>query len=114
MVAAQGSIPNSVPISFLGVNTGDEVGTSIRLLDIDDDGKTDIVISAPGGNGPNNARAHAGNVYVFLGPVALGPHSLSDANIVFYGSTANARAGDKLATGDINRDTFNDLVILES
>ncbi|HEX4565731.1 MAG TPA: FG-GAP-like repeat-containing protein [Vicinamibacterales bacterium] len=109
-----GVIPTTAAISFSGVSAGDEAGTSIRLLDIDDDGKTDIVISAPGGNGPGNSRSHAGNVYLFLGPVSAGAHSLSEAQVVFYGSAPNARAGDKLATGDINRDTFNDLVILES
>jgi hypothetical protein len=114
LIGSNGTIPANATISFSGVSAGDEAGTAIRLFDIDDDGKTDLVISAPGGNGPGNGRAHAGNVYVFLGPVAAGAHSLSEAQIVFYGAAANARAGDKLATGDINRDTFNDLVILES
>src|SRR5262249_20665992 len=76
LVGRSGTIPSGATISFSGVNTGDEAGTAIRLLDIDDDGKTDLVISAPGGNGPGNGRAHAGNVYVFLGPVAVGAHSL--------------------------------------
>ncbi len=114
MVGSNGTIPTTAAISFSGVTAGDEAGASIRLLDIDDDGKTDLVIGAPGGNGPNNSRAHAGNVYVFLGPVAAGAHSLAEASVVFYGAAANYRAGDKLATGDINRDTFNDLVILAS
>ena len=33
---------------------------------------------------------------------------------MFYGAAANARAGERIATGDINRDTPNDLVILAS
>ena len=114
MVGSNGTIPTTAAISFSGVNAGAEAGASIRLLDIDDDGKTDLVIGAPGGNGPNNSRTQAGNVYLFLGPVTAGAHSVSEASIVFYGAAANYRAGDKLAEGDINRDTYNDLMILAS
>ncbi len=113
-VGAAGALPSGPAISFSGVGGADEAGTSIRLLDIDDDGKTDLVIGAPGGNGPSNGRAKAGSVYVYLGPVPLGAHSLSEAHVVFYGAAAGYRAGDRLTTGDINRDTYNDLVILAS
>lgn len=106
-----GTIPTSATMSFFGVNSGDEAGTSIRLLDLDDDNHTDLVIGAPGGDGPSNSRSNAGNVYVMFGPIAAGAHSLSEAQVVFYGAAANYRAGEKLATGDINRDTPNDLVI---
>ena len=112
MIGAAGRIPPGAAMSFFGVNAGDEAGTAIRILDMDDDGQNDLVISAPGGDGPGNARTNAGNVYVFFGPVAVGAHSLSQAAVVFYGAGANFRAGEHLATGDINRDTPNDLVIL--
>jgi hypothetical protein len=111
-VGGTGTIPTTPAISFSGVNTGDEAGASLRLLDIDDDGKTDLVIGAPGGNGPGNGRTQAGNVYLFYGPVAAGAHSVSEAPVVFYGAAPNYRAGDKLSWGDINRDTYNDLMIL--
>ena len=113
-----GKLPFLAPTAFLGIDAGDEAGTFIRILDIDDDGKNDVAITAPGGDGPGNGRANAGEVYVFLGPIAItNPPSalrLSAANIVFYGAAAGNRAGDTLATGDINRDTPNDLVINES
>jgi hypothetical protein len=113
-----GKLPFLAPTAFLGIDAGDEAGTFIRILDIDDDGKNDLAITAPGGDGPGNGRANAGEVYVFLGPIAVtNPPSairLSSANIVFYGAAAGNRAGDTLATGDINRDTPNDLVINES
>ena len=108
---ANGAIPTAATTTFFGIDPGDEAGTAIRILDIDADGKNDLVIGAPGADGPSNGRANAGDVYVLLGPVGSGPLSLSTANIVFYGAAAGDRAGDTLATGDINRDTPNDLVI---
>ena len=48
------------------------------------------------------------------GEYCPGAHSVNEAQTVFYGSAANHRAGDRLTTGDINRDTYNDLVILAS
>ena len=110
-----GIMPPAATTSFTGADTGDEAGTSIRILDIDADGKNDLAIGAPGGDGPSNARANAGEVRVFLGPITTtGARSLSSAQIVFYGAAAGYRAGDTLATGDINRDTPNDIVINES
>jgi hypothetical protein len=113
-VGTTGTIPTVPAISFSGAAAGDEAGASVRLLDLDADGSNDVVIGAPGGDGPSNGRSNAGNVYVFFGPVTAGAKSLSSAHAVFYGASANFRAGDRLANGDINRDTPNDLVILAS
>lgn len=109
-----GAIPTAPAISFSGVTAGDEAGASVRLLDLDADGSNDVVIGAPGGDGPSNGRSNAGNVYVFFGPVTAGARSLAAAHAVFYGASPNFRAGERLANGDINRDTPNDLVILSS
>lgn len=108
-----GKLPAATTSFTTGTST-DQTGTSIRILDLDDDGKNDLAIGAPGGDGPADGRVNAGEVYVFLGPVTTpGARLLSSANIVFYGAAANNRAGETLATGDINRDTPNDLVINE-
>ena len=107
-----GTIPSTPVISFSGAAAGDEAGASIRLLDLDADGANDLVIGAPGGDGPSNSRANAGNVYAFFGPIPAGAYSVNQAHAVFYGAAANRRAGERMTTGDINRDTPNDLVIL--
>jgi len=112
LIGAQGAIPTFPAVSFSGGNAGDETGASIRILDLDDDRVPDLAIGAPGGDGPGNGRTDAGNVYVFLGPISVRAHAVSEAQLVFYGAAANARAGSHMATGDINRDTPNDLVIL--
>ncbi len=108
-----GKMPPAATTSFSGVSAGDQAGTSIRILDIDDDGKSDLAIGAPGANPAG--RSAAGEVFLFLGPITTaGAIPLSSANVVFYGSSAGYRAGARMATGDINRDTPNDLVINES
>jgi FG-GAP repeat protein/VCBS repeat protein/all-beta uncharacterized protein/BACON domain-containing protein len=112
LIGATGTIPTGAAMAFFGANPGDEAGSAIRLLDLDDDGITDLVIGAPGGDGPANGRTNAGNVYLYYGPLTPGARNLSGAHVVFYGASPNLRAGQHLATGDINRDTPNDLVIL--
>ncbi len=106
-----GALPLGVPSSLNGVDAGDEAGASLRILDIDSDGKDDLAIGAPGGDGPAGDRLNAGEVYVFRGPLGSGAISLASASIVFYGAAAGHRAGETLAAGDINRDAPNDLVI---
>jgi hypothetical protein len=106
----QGSVPSAATGAFTG-NPGDEAGTSLRLLDLDADGRQDLVIGAPGGAGPDGGRAEAGRAYLFFGPVALGSRSVNEAQVVFFGATAGFRGGTSLAAGDINRDVWNDLVV---
>ena len=94
---------------FTGVDAGDSAGAALRILDLDADGSRDLVISAPGADGPSNTRTDAGEVYVMWGGTAFTGKSLTSADVTFYGSTAGSRTGTFLASGDINRDTPNDL-----
>ena len=112
LVGSNGTIPSNAALAFIGSTEGEEVGSSIRILDLDDDGKNDVAIGAPGGDGPGGGRPDAGHVYVYFGPVTPGPIGTNGAHLVMYGSAAGRRAGQHMATGDINRDTPNDLVIL--
>ena len=108
------SIPAIAIASFSGIDAGDEAGATVRILDLDADGVRDLVITAPGGDGPLNDRPNAGEAYVFLGPVANGAQHVASANVHFFGSAASMRLGDGITAGDINRDQPNDLVMLES
>ena len=104
--------PAAFDMSFSGIDGGDNAGFAIRLPFVDNDDRIrDIVIGAPGGDGPGNSRADAGEVYVFFGGAHLGGGSLATANATFYGAEANGRMGALLGSGDINRDTPNDIVM---
>ena len=79
---AAGSIPAIATSAYFGIDAGDEAGTTVRILDLDADGLRDLVITAPGGDGPLNDRANAGEAYVFLGPLAAGAqHARVIANV---------------------------------
>jgi hypothetical protein len=106
-----GSMPATWDAVFVGINVGDEAGSSIRLADMDADGNRDILIGAPGGDGPDEGRANAGEVYLIWGGTPLTSRVLDTADVTFYG-WVDERLGTALTGGDINRDTPNDAVML--
>jgi hypothetical protein len=111
----KGSMPPAAfDMTFGGVEEGDGVGASIRLADVDDDGRTDIIVGAPDADGPGNTRPAAGEVYLIWGGPTVAGRSLSLADVTFIGGRAGGRMGALLAGGDINRDTPNDLVLVSS
>jgi hypothetical protein len=56
-----------------GLDPGDILGyetfgmPSISMTDVDGDGRTDLLVSAPGGDGPNNSRTDCGEAYLISG-----------------------------------------------
>src|SRR5204863_8527548 len=86
-------------------------GAALRILDLDADGNRDLVISAPDANGPGNGRGGAGEVYAIWGGTSFAGKNLSLADVTFYGGLAGSHTGAFLASGDINRDTPNDLAL---
>jgi len=104
--------PATFDMTFGGIDGGDRPGTTIRLPFLDNDDRIrDIVIGAPGGDGPGNSRTDAGEVYVLFGGAHLAGGSLAGADATFYGASANGQLGSLMASGDINRDTPNDIVM---
>ena len=107
-----GTMPVSAPdLVFTGIDAGDTAGSAIRLADLNGDGLTDVMISAPNGDGPDNTRTDAGEAYVLWGGAGIASRSLANADVTFYGKDAGGRFSSLLASGDINRDTPNDLVV---
>jgi hypothetical protein len=96
---------------FTGIDPGDGAGSAIRLADLNGDGITDLVISAPNGDGPDNTRTDAGEAYVIWGSSTMASRNLASADVTFYGKEMSGRFSSLLASGDINRDTPNDLVV---
>jgi len=116
---AGGSLPSSVSLpsaanaTFTGIDANDLAGSSIRIADVDADGKSDILISAPGGDGPTGSRTDAGETYIIWGisgvPASM---TLSSAPVTIFGDAPSARLGAYVTAGDINRDIWNDVVML--
>jgi len=84
---------------------GQRAGASIRTADLDADGKSEIVIGAPGGAADN------GNVYLLWGRTNWTSMSLTNSDVIFHGPWPGANLGQNVGAGDINRDQPNDLTM---
>jgi hypothetical protein len=117
-----------------GVDDGDHLGSSIVAGDFDGDGVADIAVSAGvsrsgagfidynqangslgmgGGDGPNNDRADAGEVYILYGRASW-PATIALANPpgdvgIYYGEDASDVFGEDLRAGDVDRDGRDEL-----
>jgi len=98
-----------------GESPNDSLGFSIASGDINGDGLSDLVIGAPfaAANGGGS-----GKVYVIYGtragfnatfPLAMLNNSIH--GFVIYGVSGNDFTGYSVATGNVNRDGFSDLLI---
>ncbi|MBZ5529515.1 MAG: FG-GAP-like repeat-containing protein, partial [Acidobacteriia bacterium] len=102
-----GSIPNSAgsPDAVItGETTGDYFGNSIASADLNQDGKTDLVVSAKGNT------SGKGRVYIFYQGSSY-PASAASASATISGENTGDAFGTSLATGDLNADGKMDLVV---
>lgn len=106
------NLPADADAVFSGIDVGDATGQSIRIADIDADGRRDILIGAPGADGPSNSRTNAGEAYALWGRSSFTSMNLATADVTFIGGAANFSLGQAIAAGDINRDSPNDAVFL--
>jgi len=107
------SLPSAATSIFTGIDANDLAGSGIHIADVDADGKRDILISAPGGDGPTGGRTDAGETYIIWGAAgAPASMTLSSAPVTIFGDAPSARLGAFVTSGDINRDIWNDVVLL--
>jgi len=99
-----------VPPPHGAFGTGDFVGDAMAGdRDLDGDGLADLALGA---SGDQTAGSNAGKVAVFLGPVAAGAWSVTDADMTLYGSTEGAYAGSPLrGVPDLDGDGLDDLLV---
>ena len=105
---------NSWPadITVCGDDADDICGKSVASGDVNGDGYDDIIIGAlwadPGG------RTNAGETYVIFGssnpPVSI-DLSQTSANITVYGDNDYDCMGYSVASGDVNGDGYDDIII---
>jgi hypothetical protein len=116
-------------VIIYGGESGDVLGSSFAAGDVNGDRIADLILGAPGGDGPNNSRPEVGEVYVFFGgpslaaspvrdtgsPPTAGPGP--DVTIIGWGAPDRAgtlnpeQAGSSVAAGDINGDGLADIAI---
>jgi uncharacterized protein (TIGR03437 family) len=96
-----------------GGESGDAVGAALAMGDINGDGRADLIVGAPGADGPNNARSGSGEVYVIFGSDKV---ESPPAELTIFGGGANNDEfpdglGSRVAAGDFTGDGIADLVI---
>lgn len=107
---------NQSDVTIHGATLNDNVGAQLACGDLDGDGITDLLIDAPGGDGPQDARSSCGDAFVFRGR-RVWPAMIDLAlpttppDMVVWGADAQdqfGRAG--LEVGDLDADGSAELI----
>ena len=104
-----------------GLEAGDYLGMSLAAGDLNGDGFQDLIVAATNADGPGTGlcsggqvgdRCTAGEVYIIYGDGKLSlVEGLLDADVTILGARAGDTTGRVLATGDVNGDSVDDLII---
>lgn len=103
-------------VRVLGAAAGDEAGASLAAIgDLDGDGRSEIVIGAPGADGPGG-RTDAGAVYVLYSSRLAGGTidlaQLGDRGYRIDGAAAGDRAGTSVASvRDMSGDALPEVLV---
>jgi uncharacterized protein (TIGR03437 family) len=113
------SLTPATRVEFTGIDEGDNFGSALAMGDLDNDGKSDLIVGAPGGDGSSNSQQDAGEVYVIYGvdnlqgePADLKTHARATIFGVGEGDDEFPEAiGSSLAVGDFTGDGIPDLAV---
>jgi FG-GAP repeat/FG-GAP-like repeat len=102
-----GSIPTTAAtadVNIVGEATNNYFGVSLITGDLNSDGKTDLVVGAPG------YSTDTGRAYIFYNDGSI-PTTAATADVTITGNATNDYFGPSLITGDLNSDGKTDLVV---
>jgi hypothetical protein len=100
--------------ALFGADDMDEVGDTVASGDVNGDGIDDIIITAEAADGPDNARGTAGEVYILYGSKDLRgvlTAANNDQDVTVWGAEADDTLGFSLASGDIDGDGMDDVIM---
>ncbi len=100
---------------FYGADLYDTAGFGLSCTDLNGDGLGDLLISAPGADGPTEERSAAGALYVVYGRQQF-PSEVdleTSADVIVHGESSGDQVADfrRVAVGDLNGDGWPDLAV---
>jgi FG-GAP repeat len=90
-----------------GSDAGDHLGEALASGDVDGDGRGDLVLVAPFGDGPDESRMDCGETYVIAGS-AVG-EGVGGAAHVIYGTDPGDQLGHSIASGQVDGEPGADI-----
>jgi hypothetical protein len=100
--------------TVLGAQGGDYLGYALAAGDVNGDGFDDIIVAAPGADGPDDSRSGGGEAYVVLGsPELTGTIDVGQGqqNLTILGAQAEDFLANFAASGDVNGDAIDDILL---
>ncbi|MCJ7511035.1 MAG: FG-GAP-like repeat-containing protein [Dehalococcoidia bacterium] len=100
-------------VTILGADAGDRLGVSLASGDLNGDGVADIIVGAEAGDGPDNHREDAGEVYIVLGsasPSQTVDTALDEHSATIFGERQGDDFGLQAAAADWDGDGQADVL----
>ena len=94
------AVDNIADVILQGFVTGEEFGNGLASGDVNGDGYTDVICSAPFYN------SYTGRMFLFYG----GPSMDNTADKIFAGDTVSGFFGAYLTCADLNNDGYDDII----
>ncbi len=105
--------------TLTGAEGFSRAGNALAMGDINGDGKTDLIVGAPfagrkPGTAPGGERTAVGEVYVIFGGKELSGElnvAATSPDLILSGPEALGQFGSAVATGDVNDDGIDDVIV---
>jgi hypothetical protein len=104
----------SASSTVFGADEKDIVGYSLASADANGDGVDDLLIGSFWADGPDNTRPDAGEAYLIFGSPSW-PSTIDlgkgQEDVTIFGAEEGGRLTEGMATGDVNGDGVDDLIL---
>ena len=100
--------------TVVGAKGGDYLGYAMAAGDVNDDGVDDIIVAAPGADGPNSRSPDGGEAYVVFGsPELAGTIEVGQGqqDFTIFGAQADDFLANFAASGDVNDYGIDDILL---